>query len=344
MKKKITHSVLFVAVLAGTTALTLFAGRGNLSSTIYNFVFLAVIAVLYLIAMFGGMFRMNNLSTAFHRAVEELNSMFKTPGKTDPRNLTYLGELFDDKYLDQKMDSFTDSINNSKEGLGDIEEFINEDELDIHVHKKLLEMVPDIFTSLGILGTFLGLVWGLRDFQPTDYSAMTSSVEALVEGIKVAFLTSIYGISFSIIYTFGMKGEYSSMTEELQGFLEKFHSYVMPTAENESRNLLLASQKLQTSAMKQMAEQFTAQMEDFAQYQRLSYKTMEQVRKLLSEVTAANTRDVSLIASGRNDSVEKLGNLIAQQNEGQQALLEEINKNMKELSKAAQKGKFGLFR
>ena len=540
MKKKITHSVLFVAVLAGTTALTLFAGRGNLSSTIYNFVFLAVIAVLYLIAMFGGMFRMNNLSTAFHRAVEELNSMFKTPGKKDPRNLTYLGELFDDKYLDQKMDSFTDSINNSKEGLGDIEEFINEDELDIHVHKKLLEMVPDIFTSLGILGTFLGLVWGLRDFQPTDYSAMTSSVEALVEGIKVAFLTSIYGISFSIIYTFGMKGEYSSMTEELQGFLEKFHSYVMPTAENESRNLLLASQKLQTSAMKQMAEQFsvqmadsfekvitptfqkmndsldmlvssvtrcqedaireisdeflkqmnnsfhmqfrdfnvaldqlkkaqkentaytsamyqtmsqklsetydkqdkaitdmvremggmqtrymstanrilsenqeiqkmqqqdyqhivdylkdaeksaakfwvacnqamqkyvetaassiervgatgqasadliqanskmaeqfTAQMEDFAQYQRLSYKTMEQVRKLLSEVTAANTRDVSLIASGRNDSVEKLGNLIAQQNEGQQALLEEINKNMKELSKAAQKGKFGLFR
>ena len=118
MKKKITHSVLFVAVLAGTTALTLFAGRGNLSSTIYNFVFLAVIAVLYLIAMFGGMFRMNNLSTAFHRAVEELNSMFKTPGKTDPRNLTYLGELFDDKYLDQKMDSFTDSINNSKEVLG----------------------------------------------------------------------------------------------------------------------------------------------------------------------------------------------------------------------------------
>lgn len=540
MKKKITHSVLFVAVLAGTTALTLYAGRGNVSSTIYNFVFLAVIAVLYMIAMFGGMFRMNNLGSAFHRAVEELNSMFKTSGKTDPKNLTYLGELFDDKYLDQKMDSFTDSINNSKEGLGDIEEFINEDELDIHIHKKLLEMVPDIFTSIGILGTFLGLVWGLRDFQPTDYSAMTSSVAALVEGIKVAFLTSIYGISFSIVYTFGMKGEYSSMTEELQAFLEKFHSCVMPTAENESRNLLLASQKLQTSAMKQMAEQFsvqmadsfekvitptfqkmndsldmlvasvtrcqedairdisdeflkqmnnsfhlqfrdfnlaldqlkkaqkentaytsamyqtmsqklsetyekqdkaitdmvkemggmqtrymstanrilsenqeiqkmqqqdyqhvvdylkdaeksaakfwvacnqamqkyvetaaasiekvssagqegadliqankkmaesfTAQMEDFAQYQRLSYKTMEQVRRLLSEVSAANTRDVSLIASGRNDSMDKLADLIAEQNERQQALLEEINKNMKELSKAAQKGKFGLFR
>ena len=30
MKKKTSHSVLFVAVLAGTTALTLFAGRGKL--------------------------------------------------------------------------------------------------------------------------------------------------------------------------------------------------------------------------------------------------------------------------------------------------------------------------
>ena len=288
MKKKITHSVLFVAVLAGTTALTLFAGRGNLSSTIYNFVFLAIIAVLYMIAMFGGMFRMNNLGTAFHRAVDELNGMFKTPGKTDPRNLTYLGELFDDKYLDKKMDSFTDSINNSKEGLGDIEEFINEDELDIHVHKKLLEMVPDIFTSLGILGTFLGLVWGLRDFQPTDYSAMTSSVASLVEGIKVAFLTSIYGISFSIIYTFGMKGEYSAMTEELQAFLDKFHCYVMPTAENESRNLLLASQKLQTSAMKQMAEQFSVQMAD--SFEKVITPTFQKMNDSLDMLVASVTR------------------------------------------------------
>ena len=97
MKKKITHSVLFVAVLAGTTGLTLFAGRGNLSSTIYNFVFLAVIAVLYMIAMFGGMFRMNNLGSAFRRAVDELNSMFRTPGKTDPVSYTHLANHTDGK-------------------------------------------------------------------------------------------------------------------------------------------------------------------------------------------------------------------------------------------------------
>ena len=54
--------------------------------------------------------------------------------------------------------------------------------------------------------------------------------------------------------------------------------------------------------------------------------------------------EVTSITITNADEKEKLGNLIAQQNEGQQALLEEISKNMKELSKAAQKGKFGLFR
>lgn len=62
------------------------------------------------------------------------------------------------------MDSFVSSMENTQEGIGDIEEYINEDEIDLHVHKKLLEMAPDIFTSLGILGTFVGLVWGPEEF------------------------------------------------------------------------------------------------------------------------------------------------------------------------------------
>ena len=36
------------------------------------------------------------------------------------------------------------------------------------------------------------------------------------------------------------------MTENLQLFLDRFHTYVMPSAETESMNLLVASQKNQT--------------------------------------------------------------------------------------------------
>ena len=42
--------------------------------------------------------------------------------------------------------------------------------------------------------------------------------------------------------------------------------------------------------------------------------------------------------------MEKLEQLLTQQAADQQALLKEISQNMKELSKAAQKGKFSLFK
>lgn len=123
------------------------------------------------------------------------------------------------------MDSFVDAMEKNQEGIGDVEDYINEDEIDLHVHKKILEMAPDIFTSLGILGTFIGLVWGLKSFEPSSYETMTTSVSALVDGIKVAFLTSIYGIAFALIYRFrnekrlfrngceasGISGEISSL-------------------------------------------------------------------------------------------------------------------------------------
>lgn len=97
---------------------------------------------------------------------------------------------------------------------------------------------------------------------------------------------------------------------------------------------------------KQMAEEFNAKMQDFAQYQRLSYKTMEQVRRLLTDISAANTKDVYLTSTygAKNESMEKMGQLLTEQASSQQALLEEISRNMKELSKAAQKGKFSLFK
>lgn len=260
MRKKVLNVMLFLAVVAAAVGMTLYVGRGAASILIYNFCFLGIMAVTYIAGMFGGMFRMNDLSRALSDAADEIRNVFQSPGKVDADKVSALNGIFHQRYLDEKMQAFTDAISQSHEGIGDIEEYLNGDDMDEHVHKRLLEMAPDIFTSLGILGTFVGLVWGLKNFEPTNYEAMTISVASLVDGIKVAFLTSIYGIAMSIVYTCGMKSEYSSMTASLQKFLDRFHTYVMPTAESESMNILVSSQKNQTAAMEQMAEKFSVQM------------------------------------------------------------------------------------
>ena len=288
MGKRIMNTVLFLAVLGGCIAMTLITGKGSVSTMTYNFVFLAIMAVIYLVGLFGGMFRVDGIAQAFMRGTQELTSVFKMPGKAKTEDLSCLKGIFDHKYLDDRMDNFIDSMSKNQEGVGGIEEYINEDEIDLHVHKKILEMAPDIFTSLGILGTFIGLVWGLKSFEPSSYETMTTSVSTLVEGIKVAFLTSIYGIAFALIYSSGMKSVYAGMDEKLQGFLEKFHLYVLPTAESESRNLMLASQKVQTKAMKQMAEQLTSQMAD--SFEKAINPTFQKMNKSLEILTESVTR------------------------------------------------------
>lgn len=288
MGKRIMNTVLFLAVLGGCIAMTLITGKGSVSTMTYNFVFLAIMAVIYLVGLFGGMFRVDGIAQAFMRGTQELTSVFKMPGKAKMEDLSCLKGIFDHKYLDDRMDNFIDSIGKNQEGVGGIEEYINEDEIDLHVHKKILEMAPDIFTSLGILGTFIGLVWGLKSFEPSSYETMTTSVSTLVEGIKVAFLTSIYGIAFALIYSSGMKSVYAGMDEKLQGFLEKFHLYVLPTAESESRNLMLASQKVQTKAMKQMAEQLTSQMAD--SFEKAINPTFQKMNESLEILTESVTR------------------------------------------------------
>ncbi|MBK5969180.1 MULTISPECIES: hypothetical protein [Thiorhodovibrio] len=54
--------------------------------------------------------------------------------------------------------------------------------------------VPTLLTTLGILGTFLGIAIGLLQF---DVSQVEYSIPTLLEGLKLAFITSIVGIALS---------------------------------------------------------------------------------------------------------------------------------------------------
>ena len=70
------------------------------------------------------------------------------------------------------------------------------------------DYAPTLLTSLGILGTFTGIVSGLLNF---DIEHIDTSISTLLGGMKTAFLTSVIGVCFSIglkiIYTLGVKKE-----------------------------------------------------------------------------------------------------------------------------------------
>lgn len=59
------------------------------------------------------------------------------------------------------------------------------------------DTIPNVFTTIGILGTFVGIYFGLRTF---DVNNINDSIPALLEGLKTAFTTSIWGIILSLVF------------------------------------------------------------------------------------------------------------------------------------------------
>ena len=58
--------------------------------------------------------------------------------------------------------------------------------------RTFVSFAPGFLTSVGIFGTFLGIVVGLLGFDPQN---IDTSIGQLLEGLKTAFLTSIFGMA-----------------------------------------------------------------------------------------------------------------------------------------------------
>lgn len=155
-------------------------------------------------------------------------------------------KLFDNKLLDErfneyKLESMRMSIL-SEHGLRcDIEDYINEYFIDATMKKGMLSIIPGVLTGLGILGTFVGLSFGLQNFNTGTAAAITNSIAPLMDGIKIAFHTSIYGMVFSLIFNFVYKKNLEDAYRTVDKFLETYHKYVLPKAESDNIQVLVNS-------------------------------------------------------------------------------------------------------
>lgn len=66
-----------------------------------------------------------------------------------------------------------------------------------HRGRDFIDYAPNLMTTLGILGTFVGIVIGLLDF---DTNQIDASIENLLEGLKTAFITSLAGMLAAILF------------------------------------------------------------------------------------------------------------------------------------------------
>ncbi|MBE5876552.1 MAG: MotA/TolQ/ExbB proton channel family protein [Lachnospiraceae bacterium] len=135
-----------------------------------------------------------------------------------------------------------------------IEDYINRDVIDKAIDRSMMNLVAGTMTGLGILGTFIGLSFGLQSFSTGTAQEISDSIGPLMEGIKVAFHTSIYGMVFSLCFNYVYRRKLDDANRAMDSFLEVHQRYVIPDNRNDSINMLLAYQRQLLEEMRDMTE------------------------------------------------------------------------------------------
>ena len=111
----------------------------------------------------------------------------------------------------------------------DIEDYINEDSvIDKPGHSQLAELIPSLLTSLGILGTFVGLMEGLTSVNFSDAQGTMDSIPLLLTGMRFAFATSVAGITCSLLFNMFYRMCVGRACRALDSFDEAFYELAMP--------------------------------------------------------------------------------------------------------------------
>ncbi|MDO5378226.1 MAG: MotA/TolQ/ExbB proton channel family protein [Clostridia bacterium] len=144
----------------------------------------------------------------------------------------------------------------------DVSQYINEESvIESAGGTRLAEITPGILTSLGILGTFLGLVMGLSglNLNAADTSALLAAMEKLIGGMSTAFLTSIAGVIASLTFNLLYNHQVSKCQRAIDRFCEVFSLYAMPKPVSED-TAMLSLQQEQTAYIRQAVEDMSQKM------------------------------------------------------------------------------------
>ena len=109
-----------------------------------------------------------------------------------------------------------------------VEDYINDDTVTYGPgNAQLAEMIPNLLTSLGILGTFMGMMRGLSGLNFENAENIIAGIPTLLQGMRFAFGTSVAGVSCSIVFNMVNRISQGSSFRAVDEFVENFTTLAM---------------------------------------------------------------------------------------------------------------------
>ncbi len=180
--------------------------RNNLISDIFVSIILAIFFVLFFIfaiRIFRRTKLIKNLASqvAQHskpvkpETLSELKSTFNSNSE-----FVEAWQEFEDSLITRERDGHQGIVYKTDEASL----FFSEQRLlEQHLNLRSWNSVPALLVGMGILGTFVGLVWGLIPFSKITFSETDSiqdAIKVLLTGLSTAFVTSVWGMLLSLLF------------------------------------------------------------------------------------------------------------------------------------------------
>lgn len=174
----------------------------------YLLYLMGVIFIIGGMVIMGSVYRVDHGKTKVLKRLRSFDEKIKNITETDIREVfksTYYeeeGKHYQNYiYRHERFDEFTNNDVIEVFASVDALEIFNDDVVSMKEHFSFHNYVPHIFISIGIFGTFFGVVSGLQGLTITgDNGVLVNQVTALLSSIQISFRSSLYGIIFSVCY------------------------------------------------------------------------------------------------------------------------------------------------
>ena len=182
--------------------------------------------------------------------------------------------------------------------------------LSIEKHRRIIDSIPQLLSTLGVLGTFLGITQGLLDFNVDD---INGSIPKLLDGLKTAFFTSIGGMTTSAILRLVVDRELDTKDDGLSD-MQTAQVEICKAIQQMSEVVSTATGELSTTVTTEIKKIAATQSEFSAQ----TITTIQDIQKYvhgISELSGVsgilqtlqtNSNNLILSAQGQSGSLRSL--------------------------------------
>ena len=179
-----------------------------------------------------------NYSAGFGHASRNIRTAQKTQTSMPWLAVAKMNNFFNQRVLDRLFDQYREKVEEERKNnmiIEGIDEVINEDELSIRCWQGVMLQIPGTLTESWTPGNFIGLITGISSVQISSVDATLASIQTLIEGIRVAFYTSISGVILSVLFNIIYKFLWNIMIRDLGMFTASFQRNIIPSVEEQQR-------------------------------------------------------------------------------------------------------------